>query len=294
MCESKQGCLKTSSDVGKKPDTVLVPVESSTLYEMTGQLGEASSSLFTVDPTTGQATFVGGTGEGSILAIAIDPTDHTMYGINTTIRLIGGNTSHLYSLNKSTGVASFITNITGLASNREVVTDMTITSTGGAYIVTIIPLLSSYFNIYYLDLTTGVAALYRHVTTTRNLTQASITNNSYSFYVLVTDVLLANSLYIIGSPITSKSVTLSGFPTVILYITGLVFDPTDGLYYVTAFDPLSSLAYLGNLNISTGVVIFIGQTANTASALAIDIITTLTVKIQPQAPGVKFDMGPCC
>jgi hypothetical protein len=287
----KKRCF-VNSHVGRVPKSVVFTTTESILYEMTAVT--VPSDLFTVDPTTGTATLVGDTGQVNILAIAVDITDHVMYGINSTPLFPSGFTPTLYTIDKTTGIATFLTNITGLTSNLELITDITITSQGAAFIVTIIPGTSG-INVYHLDLISGLATFYFSITTPDNLIQASIATNDYSFFITTTDTTFVSTLYetnIITT--TTLPITLVGFPPLLFSITGIVHDPTNGATYITAVNVSTGIAYLASLNLSNGVATVIGPTAARSSALAVDVVTTTNLRLLPDNPGVSIDLGPCC
>jgi len=71
-----------------------------TLYGVTGA-GGSSSTLYTIDPTTGAATSVGAVGT-SLSGIAYDSQNSTLYGI------AGSSSSNLVTINTTTGAATVV------------------------------------------------------------------------------------------------------------------------------------------------------------------------------------------
>lgn len=88
-----------------------------TLYGLA--LRDSSTDLLvTVNPATGLATAVGagtGTNFGVIAGMGRDPSDGIVYIAGPTSDF--GNNNQLWSLNLSTGVASFVRNITGVTAS---------------------------------------------------------------------------------------------------------------------------------------------------------------------------------
>jgi hypothetical protein len=72
---------------------------------MTGS-GGSSSSLYTIDPTTGATTLIGATGQTHMTGIDFDPTTGILYGVQSDY--FGSGATNLFSINTSTGAASLI------------------------------------------------------------------------------------------------------------------------------------------------------------------------------------------
>lgn len=298
MCDIKQKtCIKAKSEVGKKPRVGLIP--SSTIYTVTGEEEEELSCLCTIDPITGAQVFVGFTGVVMLLALAIDPTTHIMYSIQST-----GNFSALYTIDRTTGQATFVAPIRGImADGFQLTTDLAIDARGNAYFLNI-DFSTNTVNLYRLNLNNGqatpVTTIFRG--TTGNVTEATITfDRAGNAFVTITEYDpsvggLVTSVYYLnintGQLNFINTLTFIGLMSTFLAVTGFDFDPATGQFYVTITDLNSGASYFGSLNLNTGAVNIISQISSGTSSMAID--TTYTAVIQPQAPGVKFKMGPCC
>src|SRR5262245_32975002 len=77
--------------------------------------GAAASGLYSVNTTTGAATLIGNSGQ-SLQDLAWNPTDNSMYGVNST-----ANVATLYRVNLTNGATQAVGPFTGLpATNLEV------------------------------------------------------------------------------------------------------------------------------------------------------------------------------
>jgi hypothetical protein len=297
MCENKQSslsCLKTKDIVGKRPSVRLVPTSvTSTIYSITGEFGRFSE-LFTIDATTGDVTFIGITGN-SFFSLAVDPTSHIMYGITSR------SNGFLYVIDKSTGqVSSSPIPITGLTSDPNIISDMAIDSKGNAYFLDT-DFDTNTVNLYSLNLNTGQANFISTIYT-GDPYEASITFGPGDIaYVTVNFFLtvgISANLYSVnvntGVATLIAPLSYSGFSPILPGTTGFIYDPETGLFYVTVDDSFDETGNFASIDVTTGVITFINDTGLDPAALAVDTVTNFTVVIQPQAPGVKFKMGPCC
>ena len=91
------------------------------MYAISGA-GGASSSLYTVDTTTGATSLVGATGFSHVTGLAINPLTGNMYGHVSD--LFGTGTTQLISIDKTTGAGSVI------GTTGEQTPDMTFNSSG--------------------------------------------------------------------------------------------------------------------------------------------------------------------
>lgn len=94
-------------------------VAASVLYGVTGA-GGSPSSLYTIDPLTGDTTLIGATGFNEIVSIDFDPVSGLLYGIS--------NLNNLVTINTMTGVATAVAAAPSFKSP-----DMTFTSDGTLY-----------------------------------------------------------------------------------------------------------------------------------------------------------------
>lgn len=297
MCESKQsalGCLKTRGTVGKKPKVSLIP--TSTIYSITGEFANISE-LFTIDATTGDVTFVGNTGQRAFLALAVDPVTHIMYAIHTI-----SDVSSLYTVNKNTGVATFVATITGIIAPNDtrIVSDMAISEDGTAFFLNL-DFDTNTLYLYMLNLTTGqaslISVLFSDPTFNTFMIEASIAFGPGGIpYVTISMFaeggFITNVYRVSAGGLVFVSTITYDFPSIFPAVTGLNFDPATGQFYITVTDFGTFASVFASLNISTGAATGINGLPFGTSALTID--TTFTGVIQPQAPGVKFNMGPCC
>lgn len=89
----------------------------STLFALTsrtdGGAVAGDNSLYTINPATGQATLVGGTGLSSLIEgdIGFDGTTGTLYGMFQQVSVNGFIRSGLYTFNTSNGAATFVAGI---------------------------------------------------------------------------------------------------------------------------------------------------------------------------------------
>jgi hypothetical protein len=84
--------------------SVAYDLSTSTLY------GNTSRRLYTIDPTTGAATFVGDLGPGSIIGLGIDGSTGTLYSINQITDAAGAVTTFMKTLSKTN--ASVLSTVT--------------------------------------------------------------------------------------------------------------------------------------------------------------------------------------
>jgi len=287
-------CPPRHGKVGSIPHSISYTTSTSTFYEMTGEFFSASD-LFTVDEKTGTATLVGPTGTVNFLATSIDPSDHNMYAINTFPG--SPNISYLYQIDKTTGTATFIDQVTGLLFSHEVITDMAFTPGGLLFVISIVPG-SPGVNVYIMpDLSTGGLSYLGTIGTTDRLIEASIAFGPYDIFITTTNTRFVSNLYTDFS--LSGTISYSGFPRGALVrpvISGLVYDVSNATMYASVVNDLRSNnnTFLLTLNTSTAVAINVGPTATRTSALAVDTVFATKLVVVPDPPGVKIDMGPCC
>ena len=96
-------------------------VPAQVLYAVTGA-GGANSALYTVNPASGAASFVGNIGFTHVTALAFDPTTGILYGHAST-ESMGGNQT-LIIINPATGAGTLV------GTTGEQVPDMTFTPGG--------------------------------------------------------------------------------------------------------------------------------------------------------------------
>jgi len=127
-----------------------VPADASTLYAVSGA-GNAPSSLYTVDTTTGAATLVGATGFNHVTGLDFDPVTGVLYGHVSNLFGSGGATQ-LLTINKTTGAGALV-GTSGIQSP-----DMSFNSAGTLYawgeFTTIVS-----DDLYTINLATGAATV---------------------------------------------------------------------------------------------------------------------------------------
>ena len=79
--------------------------EAASLYAVNGA-GGASSSLYTLDSTTGAATLVGATGTNHVTGLAVDPITGVLYGVRSDF--FGSGDTQLLTIDKTTGAATVV------------------------------------------------------------------------------------------------------------------------------------------------------------------------------------------
>ena len=105
----------------------------------------SNNGLYTLNTSTGAATFVGLLGlGGAVMDLAWDPLNSTMYGISSS----GPSGSLLYSVNLGTGAGTLVTNISGDACLMGLAID-----SGGNFLAT--DWCSANSPLYKIDTSTG-------------------------------------------------------------------------------------------------------------------------------------------
>lgn len=84
------------------------------LYAVNGLSG-GTSSLYTINKSTGKATLVGSIGFPTVKAIAFHPVTNVLYGLSTS----GVNTADLITINTATGAGTLVTAVTGSLDMRD-------------------------------------------------------------------------------------------------------------------------------------------------------------------------------
>ncbi len=91
--------------------------------------GGATSGLYSVDLSTGQATLQGTRSTQTLTDLAFNPVNSTMYGVYTQ----GLLTSRLYTVNLTTGAVTVVGTFTGLPANHNLV-GLAIDSSGTVFL----------------------------------------------------------------------------------------------------------------------------------------------------------------
>jgi hypothetical protein len=117
---------------------------SGNLYAIDGFNDPNQDRLIRIDRATGAGTVIGNTGfNWNFRVLEFNPTNGLLYG---------GTDNALYTLNPTTGAATFVANITGANLNQT--TALAINNSGNAYITDVG---ASGADLFALDLTTGSA-----------------------------------------------------------------------------------------------------------------------------------------
>jgi hypothetical protein len=116
------------------------------LYSFDGWNDGLSDRTFVIDPSTGHGAVVGDTGfNWNFRSVEIHPQTGVLYAVSDWF----GN--KLYTLNKLTGAATIVTNITDATGHLQQVTSLAIDLSGQAYVTD-----TTDQSLYQLDLATGV------------------------------------------------------------------------------------------------------------------------------------------
>jgi hypothetical protein len=125
--------------------------DGANLYAIDGYNDFNSDRTFVIDPSTGHGAVVGDTGfNWSSRSVEFDPQTGVLYAMtDNPVTGVDG----LYTLNKLTGAATFVADITDATGQLQAVSALAINSSGQAYVID-----NTDQSLFRLDLATGVLA----------------------------------------------------------------------------------------------------------------------------------------
>ncbi len=238
------------------------------------QGGDSSSTLYSIDPTTGAATSIGLIGFSQVGAIDFDPVNGMLYGIGKDPN--NGNAYTLITIDPTTGAGTAVGALNATFSNTEYTnfSDISFRSDGTLFAHT------GGNDLFTVDTATGAA-------TAVGSTGPIAEGNAIAF--LTTDV---DTLYKVDnlaeytldqSNGTATTVTAMNYPDLSPGLfdgraNAMDFDPTGTLWASVVYDVFTEgdqpiLAgienFLATINLATGDVTLIGQTNTGMDALTV-------------------------
>ena len=229
--------------------------KAQTLYGANGAAGNASTNLFTIDPTSGAATTIGPIGF-AVTGLAFNPLTGTLYG--STGNQSPASPGSLITINPSTGAGTLVGPF-GLPG--QTMADLTFTSNGTLFGW----LEPTGDDLYTINLATGAGTLVADSgLNTSGSGIAANTSNTLFFAGSGSSGALRTIDSVTGQPTTVA--TLSGSP-VAGNVSALAFDGSNTLFG-TILPNFGAPAYLVTINTATGAITTKGQTSNNMDAIA--------------------------
>ncbi|HMP03136.1 MAG TPA: hypothetical protein PKD86_00455 [Gemmatales bacterium] len=232
-----------------------VPASAQTLYGVTGA-GGASSSLYTIDLTTGAATLVGPTGFSHVTGLAFDPTTGVLYG---HISALFGSTplTQLITINPLTGVGTLVGH-SGLQSP-----DMSFRADGTLFAWGEETDFNPFFDrLYTVDVGTGAATLVGTSSTASFRTGMAFATDGTLF-------LKSNLALFTLNPADGSSTSVGTITGVSTLHNALAFDSATNGYSIRREDGVSFLVAVDTVNLTAFEIGDMG--VSDMSALAFDV-----------------------
>ncbi len=235
------------------------------LFAVSGS-GNASSNLYTVDPTTGAATLVGATGFSHITGLAFNPVTGVLYGHVSNI-FGSPSATDLVTINRTTGAAALV----GSTDNQ--VPDMTFSASGVLYAWSecLTSGCTNTDDLYTINTSTGAATFVGE-------SGINTSNTGLAFSPLGALYLKSGSQLYILDPLTGQSISL-GATLDASTNNALAFSPGGVAYSINR---TSGTTRLVSLNLTMGTVTDIGD-MGVAAIAALVFVDDIAAVPEPSA-----------
>jgi hypothetical protein len=212
------------------------------LFGVTGA-GNTSSSLYTINTTTGAGTLIGSTGFNHVTGLAFNPITGMLYGHVSDI--FGSGATTLISIDPTTGAG------TAIGSSGIQAPDMSFDSSGTLYAWSEYDGNSLSDHLYTIDLGTGLASLVGQYGSSTFQTGLAFNSSDTLFLKSADDILTLD-------PGTGAASSATSILSDELY-NALAFDENDVLYSILRVGGAAGASHLYTIDLNTNVATFVGD-----------------------------------